>query len=89
MSRGHDLAMPVHQFLTALPTRFKHCRMHRPSLHALALGPYPLGMNALQRFIGTQQETGQVTTHLRKADSAAKYGTIWLQVRLPRLRNAN
>jgi hypothetical protein len=89
MSRGHYLAMALHQGLAIPAPRLEHRRMHRATLNAFPLGPHPLGMNPLQRLIGAQQQPRQITAHLGKASSATKHRTIRLQVLLQRWRKAD
>jgi hypothetical protein len=89
MSRGHYLAMALHQGLAIPAPRLEHRRMHRATLNAFPLGPHPLGMNPLQCLIRTQQEAAQVTTHLGKTSGATKHCAIGLQIPLQRVRKAD
>lgn len=84
----HHRTMLGEQAVT-IPTRLKDRRMHRPAADRLAFRPDLAIVYALERFVGIDDQAGDVAADMLKASRSTKQGTIYSKIRLQRFGNVD
>ena len=72
---GDGLPMTSHQVVSS-PPNFKHRFVHGTTTHLLTRRPEDLGINPLQRLVGTQEQSVDIVADMLKSIVSAEYLSV-------------